>query len=218
MKKMSHYEVNKQAAFSIFDENGEICPIPAETDHFAFFALPRKMKLDEAELESRYYELSRKLHPDFFMNAPASKRILSLEASARLNDAYKTLKNPIQRAVCLVELESGKLEENDSRPPADMLEEILEAQEAVDDFKCCEEEDQAEGLLRNLQAAKECFEVQRSGQRAALKDLGEKWDRAVEGGERPPAEVIQKLRSILGIRNYIDNILRSVQNALEMAS
>ena len=146
------------------------------------------------------------------------QRILSLEASARLNEAYKTLKEPIQRAVYLVELESGKLQENDSTPPAEMLEEILEAQEAVDDFRCCEEEEQAENLLRNLKAAKECFEAQRSGQQMALKELGEKWDKAVEAGDRPPAEVVQKLRSILGLRNYIDNILRSVQNALEMAS
>jgi len=215
---MNGNALNNKTAFSIFDENGEICPIPAETDHFAFFSLHRKMALDESELESKYYELSRKLHPDFFMNAPASKRILSLEASARLNEAYKTLKDPIQRAVCLVEIESGKLEENDSRPPADMLEEILDAQEAVDDFKCCEEKEEAENLLRNLEAAKECFEALRSGQRASLKDLGEKWDRAVDEGQSPPTEVLQKLRSILGLRNYIDNILRSVENALEMAS
>ena len=215
---MSGNAVNKQSEFSIFDENGELCPIPAETDHFAFFALPRKMAIDESDLESKYYELSRKLHPDFFMNAPASKRILSLEGSARLNEAYKALKDPIQRAVYLVEIESGKLEENDSKPPADMLEEILDAQEAVVDFKCCEKKEEAEGILRNLEAAKECFEAQRSGQRAALKGLGEKWDRAVDAGESPPAEVVQKLRSILGLRNYIDNILRSVENALETAS
>jgi molecular chaperone HscB len=215
---MSGNAANRQTAFSIFDENGEICPIFPETDHFAFFALPRKMALDESELESKYYDLSRKLHPDFFMNAPASKRILSLEASARLNEAYKALKDPIRRAVYLVEIESGKLEENDSKPPADMLEEILDAQEAVVDFKCCEEKEEAEGILRNLEAAKECFEAQRSGQRAALKDLSEKWDRAVDAGESPPDEVLQKLRSILGLRNYIDNILRSVENALETAS
>lgn len=215
---MSGYKTEKDAHFSIFDESGEISPIPAETDHFSFFSLPRKMELDESLLESIYFELSRKLHPDFFMDAPTSKRILSLEASARLNEAYKTLKDPISRAVYLVELESGKLKENDSTPPAEMLEEILEVQEAVDDFKCCEGEEEAEGLLRNLQAAKECFEAQRSGQREALKRLGERWDMAVDAGERPPDEVVQKLRSILGLRNYIDNILRSVQNALETAS
>jgi molecular chaperone HscB len=210
--------VKKTALYSVFDNKGEIQPIPAELDHFAFFQIPRKMALNESELEAQYYELSRRLHPDFFMNAPAVKRILSLEASARLNEAYKTLKDPIERAVYLVEQESGKLEENDSRPPAELLEEILDAQEAVDNFNCCEEESAAQNLLDNLQAAKECFEAQRIGQLTALKSLSNRWDKAVEADEEPPPEVVRKMRSILGLRNYINNILRNVQNALESAS
>jgi molecular chaperone HscB len=213
---MDQTETKNNAIFSLFGENGEIHPIPAGLDHFAFFGLPRKMVIDGAALETRYYDLSRKLHPDFFMNAPASKRILSLEASARLNGAYKTLKDPIIRAVYLVELESGKLEENDSRPPVDLLEEIFEAQEAADEYKCCEDDaEEARNIRLRLVAAKECFDAQRAGQRAALEDLGERWDRAVDAGDEPPAEVIDKLRSVLGIRNYIDNILRSVNQALE---
>jgi hypothetical protein len=45
--------------------------------------------------------------------------------------------------------------------------------------------------------------------------LGARWDEAVDAGEEPPAEVIDKLRSILGLRNYIENILRNVDRALE---
>lgn len=215
---MSQANTKKREVFSVFGEDGEIQPIPVSVDHFAFFGLPQKMHLAEAALESKFFEYSRKLHPDFFMNAPASKRILSLDASARLNAAYKTLKDPIQRAVYLVELESGKLEENDSSPPADLLEDIFVAQEAAADYKCCENGDEeAEELRANLMAAKECFEAQRSGQRAALNDLGARWDEAVDACEEPPADVIDKLRSILGLRNYIENILRSVNQALEEA-
>lgn len=215
---MSHTNTKNRKPFSVFDEDGEIRPIPASVDHFAFFELPRKMDVDEAALESTFFEYSRRLHPDFFMNAPASKRILSLDASARLNAAYKTLKDPIQRAVYLVELESGKLEENDSSPPVELLEEIFMAQEAAADYKCCENGgEEAEELRANLMAAKECFEAQRSGQHAALNDLGARWDKAVDAGEEPPAEVIDKLRSVLGLRNYIENILRNVDRALEEA-
>ena len=216
---MSQAGTKNPSAFSIFGDDGEICPIPTEVDHFAFFSLLRKMSLDEAALEAKYYDLSRKLHPDFFMNAPASKRILSLDASARLNSAYKTLKDPVQRAVYLVELESGKLEENDSRPPVDLLEEIFKAQEAAAEFQCCEDdEEEAKNLRARLVAARECFEAQQAGQRAALKTLGGRWDEAVDAGEEPPSEVIDKLRSVLGFRNYIENILRSVNQSLEEAS
>ncbi|MEE9241479.1 MAG: hypothetical protein V3U53_09870, partial [bacterium] len=62
---MSQAGTKNPSAFSIFGDDGEIRPIPAEVDHFAFFSLLRKMSLDEAALEARYYELSRKLHPDF---------------------------------------------------------------------------------------------------------------------------------------------------------
>ncbi len=216
---MSQAGAKDPKVFSVFDGNGEIQLIPASVDHCAFFGLPRKMEVDEASLEARFYELSRKLHPDFFMNAPASKKILSLEASARLNSAYKTLKDPIGRAVYLVELESGKLQENESKPPMELLEEIFKAQEAAADYKCCENDaEEAENLRANLVAAKECFEAQQTGQRAALKDLGARWDKAVDAGEDPPGEVIDKLRSVLGLRNYIENILRSVNQALEEAS
>jgi len=213
---MNQTKTKKCEPFSVFGEAGEIRPIPANVDHFSFFELPRKMHIDEAALESKFFEYSRRLHPDFFMNAPASKRILSLDASARLNAAYKTLKDPIQRAVCLVELESGKLEENDTSPPVELLENIFMAQEAAADYKCCESDgEEAEALRANLMAAKECFEAQRSGQRDALGALGARWDEAVDAGEEPPAEVIDKLRSILGLRNYIENILRNVDRALE---
>jgi molecular chaperone HscB len=216
---MNQAEARSEKAFSVFDESGEIRPITAGLDHFAFFSLPRKMALDEAALEAKYYELSRQLHPDFFMNAPASKRILSLEASARLNGAYKTLKDTIQRAVYLVELESGKLAENEAKPPVDLLEEIFDAQEAADEYKCCESDaEEAKNIRVRLEAAKECFEAQRAGQRSVLKDLGGKWDRAADAGEEPPREVIDKLRSVLGLRNYIDNILRNVNQSLEEAS
>ena len=215
---MNQTRVKSRDTFSVFDENGEIQLISSSVDHFAFFSLPRKMEIDEAGLETKYYEYSRRLHPDFFTNAPSSKRILSLDASARLNSAYKTLKDPILRAVYLVELESGKLEENDSSPPVDLLEELFKAQEAAAEYKCCENDAvEAKNLRANLEAAKECFVAQRAGQRTALEDLGARWDKAIDAGEDPPAEVIDRLRSVLSLRNYIDNILRSVNQALKEA-
>jgi len=215
---MQQAATQSQAAFSIFGEGGEIRRIPADVDHFALFGLPRKLDLDGAELEAKYYELSRRLHPDFFMNAPVAERVRSLDASARLNGAYKTLKDPVRRAVYLVELVSGKLKENDSKPPAGLFEQIIEAQEAAAELRCCDEGGEAEALRRRLQAARDCFEALREGQRAALGELGRQWDRAVDAGGPAPPETIKKLRSILSLRNYIENTLRNLREALEAAS
>ena len=210
--------VMDQKEFALFGEDGGIRRIPPGVSHFGLFGLPPKVGLDAGELEAKYHRLSRRLHPDFFMNAPVGERIRSLEASARLNEAYKTLKSPVQRAVYLVELASGKLAENDVRPPAALLEQILEAQEAASELRCGCGGEEAEDLRGRIGAARECFEALRGGQRKALQDLGAQWDRAVDEGRPVPPGVVQKMRSILSQRNYIENILRSLREALEAAS
>ena len=75
---------------------GKIQPLPAGTDYFAFFGLPEKLSLDAAQLESEFHKLSWKLHPDNFVRAAEFERDLSLNRSSELNDAYRTLREPIR--------------------------------------------------------------------------------------------------------------------------
>ena len=56
-------------------------------DYFAVFGLPRKVGLDREEMERRFYELSRKFHPDFFQSATPAEQAKSLEQSALVNPA-----------------------------------------------------------------------------------------------------------------------------------
>ena len=78
---------------------------------FSFFGLPRKLELDEAVLEREFYTLSRKLHPDVYSRASAREQAWSLEKTSQLNDAYRTLKDPISRTEYLLTLEGIQLEE-----------------------------------------------------------------------------------------------------------
>src|SRR5215510_9805611 len=73
-------------------------------DYFAFLGVPRKLNLDPADLERRFRTLSRQFHPDYFYNASPAERVASLERSSYLNDAYRTLKQPISRIAYLLEL------------------------------------------------------------------------------------------------------------------
>src|SRR5215472_8114129 len=73
---------------------GKVQP-PVPVDYFTFFALPKKLNLDLPALEKEFYELSRRLHPDLFARADAREQQWSLEQSSLLNDAYRTLKDPI---------------------------------------------------------------------------------------------------------------------------
>src|SRR5947209_2347425 len=81
-------------------------PFPPGTDYFSALGLPRKLVIDLRDLERRYYELSRRFHPDFFQSAPTRERLASLENSALINKAYHTLRDPLARAEYLVRLEA----------------------------------------------------------------------------------------------------------------
>ncbi len=83
---------------------GKVQP-PTPVDYFTFFALPRKLNLDTAALEREFYVLSRKLHPDVYVGRDSQEQEWSLEQSSRLNDAYRTLKDPIRRTEYLLKLE-----------------------------------------------------------------------------------------------------------------
>ena len=89
---------------------GKVQP-PVPVDYFTFFALPRKLNVDVALLEREFYELSRKLHPDLCARADKREQEWSLEQSSLLNDAYRTLKDPIKRTEYLLRLEGVELEE-----------------------------------------------------------------------------------------------------------
>src|ERR1700688_679047 len=89
---------------------GKVQP-PAPVDYFTFFGLPRKLNLDIAVLEKDFYELSRKLHPDLNARAGSQEQEWSMEQSSLLNDAYRTLKDPIRRTHYLLHLEGVELEE-----------------------------------------------------------------------------------------------------------
>ena len=89
---------------------GKVQP-PVPVDYFTFFGFPRKLNLDTAGLEKEFYALSRRLHPDVFAQADTEERAWSLEQSSMLNDAYRTLKDPIKRTEYLLRLEGVELEE-----------------------------------------------------------------------------------------------------------
>src|SRR5271170_4411492 len=83
---------------------GKVQP-PAPVDYFAFFGFPYKLNLDKAALEREFYALSRHLHPDINAIGSSQEQQWSLEQSSQLNDAYRTLKDPISRTEYLLRLQ-----------------------------------------------------------------------------------------------------------------
>src|SRR5246127_1324656 len=110
--------------------------VSATTDYFAIFGLPRKLSLDLDLLEQKFLQLSWKLHPDNFVNASEQERELSLERSSGLNDAYRTLREPVARVEYLLAIEGERKEgEKKQQAPPELLEEVFELNESLDELR-----------------------------------------------------------------------------------
>jgi len=101
-------------------------------DHFARLGLPAALDLEPASLDRAYFALQRQWHPDRFVNRPPDERARASVEAAALNDAYRTLKDPLSRAVYLAELKGIPLPgDGKTIDDPDLLMEAMEAREAL---------------------------------------------------------------------------------------
>jgi len=212
-------------------------------DYFSFLGLPRKLVIDVNDLERRFRELSRKFHPDYFYNSSPTERLASLERSSYLNDAYRTLKNPVARVEHLLAIEglpSPKSEDPSTAPgqgagkvPPSLLEEVFALNEELDDIRDLRESGtDPEKLRARLEEARAPIDAKRDDHERQLQELSARWDSqlapsGVEGlalgeveGETAPAAdkraTLDALRERLLERNYINNLLATIER--EVAS
>jgi len=121
------------------------------SDFFTLFALPPVFRISLTALEEHYLALQRETHPDRFANAPDTTRRLSMQLSARINEGYQTLKQPLSRALYLLErVDSGAR----NALPAEFLMEQMEWREGIAEAKrggnAHELEHISERLMRDL--------------------------------------------------------------------
>ncbi len=213
---------------------GKVQP-PRPSDYFSFFGLPRKLNLDVAALEREFYELSRWLHPDLNARADSRDQEWSLQQSSLLNDAYRTLKDPIKRTEYLLRLEGVELEEQSKAAtekaratgeqkkqvvPPDLLEEVFDLNMQLEELRMQKkmgEDDPA--LIEEVGRQKLELEEKHAALLDELKRYWSEWDQ-VEGSG--PAEARRAARDrmvdLLNRRNYIRNLVRTVEEVLEGGS
>lgn len=184
------------------------------TDYFEVFGLPRKLSLDLQELQRRFYDLSRRHHPDFHQTADALAQAASLEASALVNRAYRTLRDPLARVEYVIALEEGRevREETSAKPkpPVDLLAEMLEVQEALQEAK-------SEGLTaevaERLRTERDRLEVRRRAEETAVTEGAAEWDSAVDrGADRQP--LVDRFKQRLAARAYLRTVIDDLSQAL----
>src|SRR6266481_5881851 len=147
-------------------------------DYFAIFDLPRKLLIEMSTLEQKFLQMSWKLHPDNFVNASAEERDLSLKRSSELNDAYRTLRDPVGRVEYLLAIEGARKEgEHKQQAPPELLEEVFELNESVDELR----EAKAYGgdltaLRASLESEEKSFREKLSEVDLQLQDAAREWD------------------------------------------
>lgn len=176
----------------------------APVDYFELMGIERRLALDEAALQKRFYELSRQWHPDRFVRKSEAERQQALEASSRLNDAYRTFRDPILRAMYLLELEGLEIGEQRSKDvPPELLEEVFELNMALEELRAGDD-----GARPQLEAARRNFDAMLGESSSQLQELFRAWDFS------RAKETLGEIRGVLNRRKYIRNLVREVEKEL----
>ncbi len=197
---------------------------PPGGDYFSVFTLEPRLNLDLASLESEFHRLSRRVHPDRFARAGENERQWSLADTALLNDAYRTLKDPLHRTEYLLKLQgaeigeehSGKDRKDPSRVPADLLEEVFELNMQLEEMRMARKMGETDPELQaSLEQAKRKFD---GLQDEVDHDLCRQWQVWDEGEEADRKKAEKTMVALLDRRRYLSNLVRDVTETVGSAS
>ena len=187
------------------------------TDYFTVFGLPRKLGVDGEALQRRFYELSRQHHPDFHQGAGAERQAEVLGQSALVNRAYRALREPLARVEYLIALEEGREAREGAtdkpKAPRELLEEMMEVQEALEEARAAQGKDLAGEAGARLREERGRLEERYVAEAAAVIARFPEWDRLVdEGGDRRP--LLEWLKQRLATRAYLRTVIDDLSDAL----
>ena len=175
--------------------------------YYELLGIPRSLNLSLDDLQSRYYELSRELHPDRFMRKPESERQRALDLSSTLNDAYRTLKDPIRRAEYVLSQEGFDIGEQRSKDvPPELLEEVFELNMALEEMRGGDD-----SARPQLEKAEENFAGMLRDTDHQMEELFREYDAALA------RDTLVKIRGVLNRRKYILNLVGEVRKELAPA-
>jgi len=192
---------------------------PPGGDYFSVFGLQPALHLDLPALEHEFHKLSRKLHPDRFARALENEKEWSLADTALLNDAYRTLKEPIRRTEYLLKLVGTEMgappeskAEKVARVPADLLEEVFDLNMQLDEMRMNRKTGEADPLLEaSLKEARQKYSEMLESVDRDLRIQWQSWDTG-DVATRPASQ--KKMVALLDRRRYLSNLVRDVNEVL----
>ena len=165
-----------------------------DSDDFELFGLPRRFELDPAVLEQRRLALQTEVHPDRFAAQGSAAQRVAMQWAVRVNEAYRRLKDPLQRAAYLCRLGGADIEaENNTAMPAAFLMEQMQWREALDDAS------DVAGVRALAGEVAERFQ-------AGLATLGETLDTAHD-----PRAAAEQVRALMFVERFTHDIDRRLE-------
>ena len=180
-------------------------PLPADTDHFAVLGLRRALVVDGADLERRYHDASRLVHPDRHQNGDAEALRLSVTTSAAVNRAYRTLREPVARGRYWLELHGRALAKDNNRVPPALATRVFEVQELLEELR----DESRSGIRADVEAAHAEITGRLETRRKELEECYRRWSDATSEA------VLDELKLRLSEIAYLWTLSRDVDEALE---
>ena len=182
-------------------------PIPTDVDLFSILGLERRLAIDPEDLERRYHEASRLVHPDRHQRAGDRAQELSLTASATVNRAYRTLRDPVARGRYWLELHGMRLGDDANGVPPALAEIVFDTQEKLEELRSSPA---ASAAREEVEAIRDELGGRVDGLQNALRGRYAEWSPEQAAGPAALAELKRRLAEI----SYLGTLLYDVDATL----
>jgi molecular chaperone HscB len=182
-------------------------PLPPAVDLFSILGLPRRLIVVRDDLERRYHEASRAIHPDRHQTAGERDQELSLAASSMVNRAYRTLRDPVARGRYWLELHGAPLGERNNKVPPALAALVFETQEQLEELR----RTGGAAERRTVASARADLDARVGDLIAELDGRYADWDAAGPAAPGALAELKRRLSEIA----YLSTLLEDVEEALD---
>jgi len=172
-------------------------------NYFELFEIPVSYDVDVNQLQHRYRDLQKAVHPDKYANASSQERRISMQQTSLINQALHTLKHPVERAVYLLQLKGIDFTmDNETTMDAAFLMEQMEMREKLESMR------QQQDPLTEL-------DIMRTDARSKMSALAEKFKQAYQSDELDDArEIVRKLQFMNKAKNEIDELTATIEDEL----
>ncbi len=184
--------------------------LPPQTDYFTVFDFSHTPRLEETELTRRYYDLSRRLHPDLYQTGTSHEKEASLKNTALLTRAYRTLRDPVQRGQYWLELHGEPLGKDNNKVPPQLATLVFEVQEKLAELREADVKGKTNEAQAELSTIRDDLNAQIAQLLGALEANFAQWR---DGGAQ--AELLRSLKNLLAEIAYLRTLLRDVEKGSE---